>query len=352
MNKIISKIKYVLLFVLCLLIFVASFEILDQFGKEIELSERAQENVKEDTQKREALELSGNNWMGQLSGNLRLSEINIPGTHDSTTKYVDMSYFSKTQTTSIKEQLEMGYRYLDIRLEDDNGRLKLVHGIVSCRNGLTFFSGIMYLDKVLEQCYEFLKENPTETIIFVVKMDNGNQTDRAFQKEFMKYVSENKDSWYLKSTTPCLGDVRGKMVLCRRFANGADLAKSACGMDFRWSEQNNSKDEGYTYEKNVKIDGALYVQDHYCYNEDNKWNAVMDSMENMSALRDRKKEYFLCFLSTKGEKPYGHPITYARKLNVQFMETKLTKDLDCGWLIADYATKEIAEHVYLTNFAD
>ena len=55
-------------------------------------------------------------WMADLDDGLRLNEIVLPGTHDSATQYVQLAFFSKCQALSIGEQLEAGYRYLDIRL--------------------------------------------------------------------------------------------------------------------------------------------------------------------------------------------------------------------------------------------
>ena len=62
------------------------------------------------------------NWMSLLDENLRLNQVSIPGTHDSGTHYVAFikSIHAKTQSLNIKEQLEHGIRYLDIRLSIDN----------------------------------------------------------------------------------------------------------------------------------------------------------------------------------------------------------------------------------------
>lgn len=71
--------------------------------------------------------------MSSVDGNLKLNEINIPGTHDSATQYVKLALFSKCQCLNIKEQLDAGFRYLDIRLAVDNEKLKLVHGFTPAK---------------------------------------------------------------------------------------------------------------------------------------------------------------------------------------------------------------------------
>ena len=53
-------------------------------------------------------------WMSRLSDEKLISEVVLPGTHDSATQYVQLAFFSKCQALSIKEQLEAGFRYLDV----------------------------------------------------------------------------------------------------------------------------------------------------------------------------------------------------------------------------------------------
>ncbi len=78
--------------------------------------------------------LDGTNWMSGISGERKLNEINIPGTHDSAAYKLDgdgslLDYytsvdglfsiskeFAQTQKLYIDEQLKAGIRYLDIRL--------------------------------------------------------------------------------------------------------------------------------------------------------------------------------------------------------------------------------------------
>ena len=73
-------------------------------------------------------------WMAELPDDRLLSEIHIPGTHDSGTQYVQLAFFSKCQALSIREQLEAGFRYLDIRLgvDEKDGVFQLMHGFTKC----------------------------------------------------------------------------------------------------------------------------------------------------------------------------------------------------------------------------
>ncbi len=55
-------------------------------------------------------------WMARLPDDMPLGGLSIPGTHDAGTQYVQLGFFSKCQARSVGQQLEDGFRYLDIRL--------------------------------------------------------------------------------------------------------------------------------------------------------------------------------------------------------------------------------------------
>ncbi|MBQ2467430.1 MAG: hypothetical protein II506_06645, partial [Lachnospiraceae bacterium] len=132
-----------------------------------------------------AKESSQADWMGELSDELPLSSISIPGTHDSCSQYITPKYFLRCQNTGIREQLEMGYRYLDIRVaveETEGGNtLKLIHAFGDCRQGKSWFSEKLYIDDVLQEVYAFLEEHPTETVIFCVKPENEDDDPTAYR---------------------------------------------------------------------------------------------------------------------------------------------------------------------------
>src|SRR5206468_7739138 len=101
---------------------------------------------------------AGNNWMTSLNGNLSLSQISIPGTHDSGALSEPFPGTAKCQNNSIAQQLNDGVRYLDIRLHYNSGTsLNTQHGIVD--EGQSF-------DTVLTGAVlPFLASNPTECVI-------------------------------------------------------------------------------------------------------------------------------------------------------------------------------------------
>ena len=87
-------------------------------------------------------------WMRGIADTKRLYEINIPGTHDSamanyrnsTGNYVrifgipvvNSGIYACTQTLTVKEQLEAGVRFFDLRFSPKSGELRLCHGDLDC----------------------------------------------------------------------------------------------------------------------------------------------------------------------------------------------------------------------------
>ena len=123
-------------------------------------------------------------WMGRLDGKLRLSEINIPGTHDSATQYIFPAYFLRDQDTGVQEQLENGYRYLDVRVAlDKNGEeLKLIHAFGTCRRGAALWSKALSYDDFCDAALAFLDAHPGETVIFCVKPESSGDDPAAVRR--------------------------------------------------------------------------------------------------------------------------------------------------------------------------
>ena len=123
------------------------------------------------------------NWMSNLPDEIMLDKISIPGTHDSgTAKTMDGA--AHTQNFGIRNQLDNGIRFLDIRVtykksNSPNDPLQIYHGIINC--------DISFGD-VLNDCVSFLNENPRETIIMLVNSASGDDTD--IQQYFDVYLGQ------------------------------------------------------------------------------------------------------------------------------------------------------------------
>lgn len=289
------------------------------------------------------------NWMKDIDGNMKINQINIPGTHDSGTEYVELPLFSRCQALSVEEQLERGYRYLDIRLGEDRDDLVLKHGFTECRKGAFAWSGRLNLTDVLQVCYDFLSKNPSETIIFCVKYEDGNLSTEEFQKRLNKRLNTDKDMWIRSGGIPTLDEARGKMVLLRRFEDKANLGDEA-GLPVIWENQPGSDDTSKTYEVvNNKESLPVVVQDRYEYDVEDKWQAIVKTFDYMELEDSPKDAIYLNFISTKGPYKAGIPNMYAKTLNDRLFDWGFNKGSKRGWVIVDYANQDVAQRVYKSN---
>lgn len=168
-----------------------------------------------------AANISSTDWMETVPDETKLSNMSIPGTHDSCTQYVDMRYIFQCQDASVATQLIYGYRYLDMRLvleqKHDQQTLVLKHSIARCKTSNSPFAGTLTLDDVLRDVSAFLDAHPTETVILCMKAENSKDDVAEIQKVLYETIGKDPERWYLKNEIPTLGEVRGKIVLATRF---------------------------------------------------------------------------------------------------------------------------------------
>lgn len=289
------------------------------------------------------LEGSGD-WMSRLSDSLPLNEIVIPGTHDSATQYVRLAFFSKCQALDIRQQLEAGYRYLDIRLELAEDGFRLKHGFTDCLTGVMPWSDRLMLDRVLEQCYGFLEDHPTETVLFAVKQEHGGATVAEFETALQALTAQKPERWLLTDTIPTLAEARGRIVLLRRYEDQARLGAES-GLPLLWFDQGGNADANLGLERNTAGGLGLCVQDRYCYGTVDKWAVFCGGLSSGQILPG---DISIHFLSTKGTLAYGHPYYFAARLNPRL--TNLAADQLRGWIVADFGDAPLAAHIYEANF--
>jgi hypothetical protein len=159
--------------------------------------------------------------------NKKLHELCIPGTHDSATYLLPQSgiedQISKTQTQTIFQQLNLGIRFFDIRVNADN--MTINHGRTP--------TGVS-LEKVLETFKFFFINNPSEIVIMHVKHEWG-VTQGFHQKmvaaikamfpddpndpncPFAKHVYMKPMGLDARYPIPTVSQLRGKLVYMRRY---------------------------------------------------------------------------------------------------------------------------------------
>ncbi len=148
-------------------------------------------------------------WMKHLNDNLTLSQLSLPGTHDTMAHKADLTGLdiTRTQTMDLWSQLVSGIRVLDIRLhyEDSGKAFTIYHGAVHVGYNL---------DDVLTTVQKFLREHPSETVLMRLKQEESSADDEQMQTLFDIYYNKYKDMFYRNnSQNPTLKDMRGKCVI-------------------------------------------------------------------------------------------------------------------------------------------
>lgn len=294
------------------------------------------------------MEINFKKWMEKLNSDTPLLQYNIPGTHDCVTQYVQFSHISKCQNLNIYEQLCIGIRALDIRVQSNGDRLKMVHGIAKAYNTPNKFGKQMDMADVLAHCYRFLDENPGETIVFQFKNDSGTENEKCFDNLFYTYIKGNEEKWFLENRVPTLGEARGKIFLIRRckMQTRDEFTSLNTGLDFsKWVEQDTAVPEPLTLETN-SIDKAFFiVQDRFKYKPVPRWNECIKPFLDKSAPFDGT--YIIDYLSTAGG--FKGPYNNSKYINPHFMEYLLNKDFYYGTIYCDFPTTELTAKIISTN---
>ena len=137
------------------------------------------------------------NWMSYLSDNKPIREISIPGTHDSATSAYKPGYLShkivatpwvKTQDDNIREQLNKGVRFLDIRCRHLNNSFVIHHASFYC-----FCS----FEDVLNMIVDFLNENTSEFILMRIRNEHKeSNNNRSFCETMQTYYDTHREFFW------------------------------------------------------------------------------------------------------------------------------------------------------------
>ena len=277
-----------------------------------------------------SLQAAGNNWLSNISDNTYLSKLSIPGTHDSGARYEPWSGTAKCQDLTISEQLSAGVRYLDIRCRRINDSFEIHHGAI--------YQNINF-DYVLNSCSDFLTANPTETIIMSVKEEyDAENCTLSFEQIFKNYVAKKPALWHQESSIAKLGEVRGKIVLFRRFP-----ASSTGGLNAsNWPDNTTFSITG---------SANMRVQDFYnCSTGDAKWNAINSMFTE--TISGNESTLYLNYTSGYKSGLFGLPnITgISNDINPRLESYFSTnKSGRFGVIVMDFANAYRCEKIYSTN---
>ena len=293
--------------------------------------------------------ITGKNWLRAVPDDTLIGDINIPGVHDAGAEFVSFPEFGRCQDSSIPQLLENGFRYFDVRLAVSGDKLIFMHGFLTCKTGPWFWSGTLTFDEVLKKCYRFLEENPSETIIMVIKQEYGNESTGEFQRLVNEYIEARPERWFTENRgNIILSEARGKIVFMRRFDNALEYPETQCGVDVSWSDQGNTEDQSLDY--NVETRAAVFaVQDRYKYTVENKKAAVEKIFTEPEKYLE---ECDFCISHTSlasGTLPT--PYRYKKTLRDDAFNYNFTENTGkIGWVVVDFGNAGTANKIYMSNF--
>lgn len=288
-------------------------------------------------------------WMSRISDNLKITQINLPGTHDSSACHISFSFISKTQSLTVSEQLNIGVRYFDFRFDFSDGIFYATHSIARCKTKRGMFAPKMTADDAVSFCKNFLRKNPTETILFQLKEAVSHTGYEFFSVFYERYIKDNENLWYTENRIPTLGEVRGKIVLLR--VVGADREKfndSNSGINFTnypYVGTRYTDDWRKCEIKSVETENEyayMFVQDSYMVEGIKKWGTVVRFLESQL----NESDFNICLTScTK----YRVPRQNAKQINNKFQNYEFKKNKTYGIVVFDFADISLCEKIIKSN---
>ena len=248
-------------------------------------------------------------WMKDIPDNTRLSQMTIPGTHDSCSLFGICC--ARTQTWTLVEQMRAGLRFFDIRLRRIDNTLRAYHGFVDQKE--TF-------DHILAYAFDFLDKNPTETIIMEIISEydpkNSTKSFRELYEDDTKTYNDKIVSYNNKDIT--LGEIRGKLLVVKVF------------------EGSTSRIPNFLIQNSWSVNFICYMN--------KKKRKIKENLHRAIAINDN--QIILNYLSASSDYAMMTPYTAAKQCN----EIPMRYHGRLGIVLADYPGEDLIEHLINQNF--
>jgi 1-phosphatidylinositol phosphodiesterase len=267
-------------------------------------------------------------WMSDVRDNRLISELSIPGTHDSCT-YTTRIPYTRCQDLSLETQLNSGIRFMDIRCRHFNDTFCIHHGPV-------------YLDKTFTDirniCINFLSMHKNEFIILHIKPEyDAENNNKTFDVVLNEYIRGYESYFYTSSKVPTLKEAKGKIVLLCRYSD------NSVGINVTpWKD-----------DATFSIDSRFRVQDVYKVRAffTEKSTYIKNLLEE--AQKDTTGKFYLNFISgTNIESGFTAPAKIAveqnSKLHTYLNDNRGKKKL--GVVIMDFPFQELIRAIIDSNF--
>ncbi len=293
--------------------------------------------------KKDLKDYDNNSWMNYLSDQTLLIDAIIPGSHDAGT--FNMSYLGKTQGYSVEDQLKMGARYFDLRVNKTDGGYYMFHSVL---NGEKF-------ENVLCAITSFISKNPSETLILDFQHFKGgsaNDVADMLQRSLfdnnlaVKNDTEESDLQFISQLK--LSQTRGKCVVL--FGGNEDIVANSKFIFARNNDEctkfNQTLNSCYISEYN-KSSSKFYIQTaipFYYQNINDK--IATENFKGLFVLQGQLTDGYLIFGPYSKEKSHNKNMTeYIKNLKNNEKYLSLT-----NVIMRDFLTTQKCEDIFALNY--
>lgn len=251
----------------------------------------------------------------------------------------------------------------------------------------------MHLSDVIGYFKTFLNENPTEALIMLVSRGNDEATDESVTTAFAKVMADNPDLFYTSSRVPTLGEVRGKIILLRRFRlDGDSVSGHTWGLDLtEWDDKIKAHSDSATMclvqdARGFEAAGEtgdkepyctkVYAQDKYKLTGTDKLSWVDNALKETTGRTRNKVDvvdddganvpvqercWSINYTSCTGLSHGGNPFTSARVVNEHLYKSPYINPSDnkdtksdylkhIGIIASDFVDAALARSIYQRNY--
>lgn len=223
---------------------------------------------------------AGNNWITPLDGDIYVSQMSIPGSHDAATGEEMASIigdlFASTQEQTLQTQWDLGVRAFDLRPA-------IYDAIIGSTNELWLYHGMTRVSvswaTAMNTLQANLTKNPGEFAIVLFRHeDEGTLGKNTNSDDFNTYMTNyiNANSSWIVDWKPDLtiDECRGKIILISRFSGSwsygcfTGWSHDAAGATTKLRNADSSKS------------ATMYVQDYYNPSDhDTKWTSIQKYLD-------------------------------------------------------------------------
>lgn len=269
-----------------------------------------------------------NNWMSKVNDETKLIDMSIPGSHDSGATHSIFDIAGKCQELSIKQQLNIGTRFFDLRLQLVGEEFKIIHGPVD--------QNLKFKD-VLNDICSFVKKYSSEFIIISIKQEDSSvNNSRSFEEVLNDELNKYKEIISFKNELPVnVSEARGKVHILSRH-----------NLDYGYPCYYGWEDDS------TFILNDLYVQDNYCI--DNVEEKIEDIKKTIDVSNNQNNDKYVinftsCYLDNAFPPSYAG--TAARDINLWFKNyLKENSNIKLGIIVSDFISEDLCSLIYRRNY--